>query len=108
VSPQHIVTQLDISLPLSADIGKESYLQLFDSEIYYHLHGNISTNRLLPIAMDISAVIDCSCLDINMRHADLAGQLSWTSQEDNIQINLTSQDSTASLGCPWRLRQCQR
>lgn len=97
VSPQHIVTQLNISPPLSADIGKESYLQLFDSAIYYHLHGNISTDRLLPIAMDISAVIDCSCLNINMRHAALAGQLSWTSQEDNIQINLTSQDSTASL-----------
>ena len=27
----------------------------------------------------------------------LAGQLSWTAQEDNIQINLTSQDSAASL-----------
>ncbi|MGB0794047.1 MAG: hypothetical protein ACPGU2_02825 [Candidatus Puniceispirillaceae bacterium] len=57
-------------------MGKESYLQLFDATIYYYLHGNISTDRLLPIAMDISAVIDCSCLDINMRHATLAGQLS--------------------------------
>ncbi len=32
-----------------------------------------------------------------MRHAALTGHLSWTAQEDNIQINLTSQDSAASL-----------
>ena len=76
VSPQHIVTQLDISPFLSADIGKGSYLQPFNSAIYYHLQGNISTERLLPINMDISAVIACRCLDINMRHAALAGQLS--------------------------------
>ena len=92
MSPQHIVTQIDISLPLSADIEKN-----LSSAIYsiYYTFTAISAPIDYHHRYGYFKVIDCSCLDINMRHAPL--QAAAGHHRKIISRLISRQDSTASI-----------
>jgi hypothetical protein len=97
LQPGYFSTLLDISSPSSEDLADESFLRIFDSGFYYQLHGNINAETALPVAMDISAIMDCTCLDSDIRHIALAGEIFWRSRTEQIQIGLVSEDSSMPL-----------